>query len=117
MKNIVKFKVGDKVKRVKHTEGLWAEMCRKHNLDKNAIHTVTGVVDGPNDEDGLVIENMADHWNPNGFTFSASTFELVETKVDGSFIAVVTKDSVTINNITYPASLIKNIANALNSIQ
>jgi hypothetical protein len=116
MSNIVKFKVGDKVKRVKYINGVWSEMCYKYKLDKHGVHTITSVVENDHD-DGLVIENMADQWNPEGFTFSASAFELVETKVDDSFIAVVTKDSVTINNITYPASLIKNIANALNSIQ
>jgi hypothetical protein len=117
MSNTVKFKVGDKVKRVKYIDGVWSEMCYKHKLDKHSIHTVTGVVDKPHDEDGLVIENMADQWSPDGFTFTSTCFELVESKVDDSFIAVVTKDNVTINNITYPASLIKNIANALNSLQ
>jgi hypothetical protein len=117
MKNIVKFKVGDKVKRVKYIDGVWSEMCYKYKLDKHGVHTITSVVENDHDEDGLVIENMADQWNPEGFTFSASVFELVEPKVDDSFIAVVTKDSVTINDINYPASLIKSIANALNSIQ
>jgi hypothetical protein len=116
MKNTVKFKVGDKVKRVKYIDGVWSEMCYKHKLDKHGVHAITSVVEDDHD-DGLVIENMTDQWSPDGFTFTSSCFELVESKIDDSFIAVVTKDSVTINDITYPASLIKNIANALNSIQ
>jgi hypothetical protein len=45
MKNIVKFKVGDKVKRVKYINGVWSEMCYKYKLDKHGVHTITSVVE------------------------------------------------------------------------
>jgi hypothetical protein len=110
------FKVGDKVKRVKYIDGIWSEMCHNHKLDKHGVHSITSVVQGKNDV-GIAIENMADQWNPEGFTFTASCFELVETKVEDNFIAVITKEQVVINDIAYPAKLIKDIAAALNSIQ
>jgi len=119
MNNKTKFKVGDRVKRIKYIDGVWSELCYyNNNLDKHGIHTVTFVSEDI--DNGVGIENMIDSSGCTGranFTFDALCFELVEPSIDDSFIAVVMKDKVVINDITYPASLINKIAAALNSIE
>jgi hypothetical protein len=117
MNNKTKFKVGDRVKRINYIDGVWSELCYYNNLDKHGIHTVTFVSEDI--DNGVGIENMIDLscTGRANFTFDALCFELVEPSIDDSFIAVVMKDKVVINDISYPAALINKIANTLNSIQ